>query len=165
MGLTHMFGWWQETCKCWCCKHENSTQKGPSPAGYWSQESIDVRRAHLDSNPEPSCCEATVLTTKPPFVTSLTYLCPKLLLKATPANKVCIGKIMKSLCSCTQVSPYTAQCKVSARVVLTVPQQTWGAVKQSSLRWWTQTSQPAKSHFREVSPVERDCDVILEVCL
>ncbi len=31
-----------------------------------TQNSLDVTRAHLDLNTEPSCCEATVPNTKPP---------------------------------------------------------------------------------------------------
>ncbi len=36
----------------------------PHPAGYRTQDPLDVRRLDLDLNPGPSCCETTVLTTK-----------------------------------------------------------------------------------------------------
>ncbi len=36
-------------------KHANSTQKGPTPAGYRTHDSLDVRQEDLNSNPGPSC--------------------------------------------------------------------------------------------------------------
>ncbi len=46
-------------------EHANSTQVVLPEPGQ-TQDSLDVRWADLNSNPRPSCCKATVQTTKPP---------------------------------------------------------------------------------------------------
>ncbi len=43
-------------------EHADSTQKGPTPGRYRTQDAHDVRGVDLDSIPGPSCCEATELT-------------------------------------------------------------------------------------------------------
>ncbi len=46
-------------------EHADSTQKDPTPAGYQTQDLIDVRQADLHPSLEPSCCEATGLPIVP----------------------------------------------------------------------------------------------------
>ncbi len=50
-------------------EHANSSQKG-----YRTQNPTDVGQADPDSNPRPSCCEATVLTNEPPCCPSSALL-------------------------------------------------------------------------------------------
>ncbi len=67
----HVFGLWEEAGvperepMQTRGEHANSTQKGPAPAGYQTNDLPDDRRKDLDLNPGPPCCEVTVLTTKP----------------------------------------------------------------------------------------------------
>ncbi len=47
-------------------RHGENVQTPHRTAGYQSHDPLDVTWKDLDSNPGPSCCEATMLTSKPP---------------------------------------------------------------------------------------------------